>query len=382
MAELSDLTIVMPTYNRQDYALRNMRYWSGKGPAVHVLDGSSHPIYAHQLLSLSPNIFYHHLPISINARLSKAITDEMVTTEYAILLGDDEFHLPSGLKKCMDRLENSDLVACLGRCLYFEITEDKDIFSYPWIAPHTSFEGYTLLSNDPRERLLKHMNPYLCTTIYAVTKADVWKVNVMAAITETSTIDASEIAYEMACAYQGKSAVIDVLTWLRSGENATTNAPRNKKTLPNYKWMTQNDYASEKEVYVEDIEKALAESERLEEFLAGGQVRKDILDAMDAFVVCSQASFDNRWVNFTRYITRLISNARNLLTTKLPLSWVAYIKKIKHSLEGYMGVERPMISSGDLSEMARAWGEGGISYDESEIQEIQDIILDFHQTIN
>ena len=57
---LKDLSIVIPTYNRQQYALRNIHYWSNRGPEIHVLDGSALPVRDELLSSVGPNIHYHH----------------------------------------------------------------------------------------------------------------------------------------------------------------------------------------------------------------------------------------------------------------------------------------------------------------------------------
>ena len=75
---LKDLSIVIPTYNRQQYALRNIHYWSNRGPEIHVLDGSAVPVRDELLSSVGPNIHYHHWPISMIGRISKV--REVLTT--------------------------------------------------------------------------------------------------------------------------------------------------------------------------------------------------------------------------------------------------------------------------------------------------------------
>src|SRR3989344_4065841 len=99
MSLLSKLTLVIPTYNRQRYVLRNMRYWSGSMVAVHVLDGSEQPILAEEMVGLAANVNYHYLPIPILERLQRAV--DLVQTEYVALLGDDEFFVPNALQACI-----------------------------------------------------------------------------------------------------------------------------------------------------------------------------------------------------------------------------------------------------------------------------------------
>ena len=111
MPDLSDLTIIIISYKRRNYALRSLKYWSGKGVRVHLLDGSAESIPENLLQGLEENITYHHLYKSLFERLR--IGPELVETEYSILLGDDEFFLPSALQACIDELEaDRSLVAC------------------------------------------------------------------------------------------------------------------------------------------------------------------------------------------------------------------------------------------------------------------------------
>ena len=95
--ELNKLSIVIPTFDRQKYALRSMKYWSDNGiPKVHVLDGSKEPIEQKYLEDLGENLFYYHWPMSMSQRLINI--GEYLTTPFTTLMADDEFLLPSGLE--------------------------------------------------------------------------------------------------------------------------------------------------------------------------------------------------------------------------------------------------------------------------------------------
>ena len=83
MSLLSKLTLVIPTYQRQRYALRNMRYWSGSEVTLHVLDGSEQPIPAEEMAGITANINYHHMPVSWIDRIEKA--GNLVQTKYAAM---------------------------------------------------------------------------------------------------------------------------------------------------------------------------------------------------------------------------------------------------------------------------------------------------------
>ena len=127
---LEKLTLVMPTYQRQKYALRNMRYWSDTNVTLMVLDGSEDPINSKILNSFGANIVYINDPSSIEQRLNKA--HFKINTEYVALIGDDEFYVVSAVKSCIQELEKDDsLIACCGSCLGFYFNKkSSDIYGW------------------------------------------------------------------------------------------------------------------------------------------------------------------------------------------------------------------------------------------------------------
>ena len=101
MACTDELTLIIPTYERQELVLMAMAYWHKQDVELHVIDGSAEPI-ASSMLPVSEKIHYHHLPVSLFDRLSYAT--ELVQTPYCSLISDDEFFLPSGLNACIAEL--------------------------------------------------------------------------------------------------------------------------------------------------------------------------------------------------------------------------------------------------------------------------------------
>ena len=62
---LSELTIVIPTYNRPLELERSIEYWRNTPVTVHILDGSGKPWFPVGLLSEIRNISYHHIPSTL-----------------------------------------------------------------------------------------------------------------------------------------------------------------------------------------------------------------------------------------------------------------------------------------------------------------------------
>lgn len=215
MANLSDLTVVILSYQRQGYLARNMAYWSGKPPTVIVLDGTERPLSSEILGKMAPNIHYHWMNVKYEDRLRAAIP--LIKTKYVVQLSDDEYFLPSGLQSCIDELEShDDLIVCVGRCMNFWFWPSKRRIT----VSHRYMNWPSILQESAQERMEAKMLNLGALTIYGVMRRDPW-VNCIRLITEIafSCCYVTEQLFELFSSYQGKSRVIDVLSWFRSGEN-------------------------------------------------------------------------------------------------------------------------------------------------------------------
>ena len=212
MIELSHLTLVVPTYKRQKFALRLMDYWADKGPDVILLDGSPEPIALDLLAKYPPSIRYFHKPVGLYERLLASL--DLITTDFVALAGDDEFYIPSAILSCINEMErHPDLVACCGRALGFSYRSDS-VLGMP---QYPDLENYTLDANSAEERLVKHMHEYVPSLIYAVCKTNAWKSSFKHILQrEFPFYAAVELQFEMFMGYAGKSKVIPELMWLRS----------------------------------------------------------------------------------------------------------------------------------------------------------------------
>ena len=114
--DLSMLTVVVPSLNRQSYLLRQIRFWSSSSAHLVIVDGSSSPLSdrIRSAIETHSRITYRHVVSSLPDRLGLA--GGLIKTPYAVMLGDDEFHLPTGLGASLSVLkENPDLVGCMGQ---------------------------------------------------------------------------------------------------------------------------------------------------------------------------------------------------------------------------------------------------------------------------
>jgi glycosyltransferase domain-containing protein len=364
------MTIVMPTYERLEFALRNMLFWSGKKVQLLVLDGSKRKISDKDLEKFSDNIKYYHLPISMAERLKFA--KNLIFTEYVSLLGDDEFLLPSGIISCINEIEKYDLVACLGRSLYFNFKDGKILAEplnhepgSPW---HPGFKKYSLLQNNPAVRVKYHMNPYLGTTFYAVTKKNVWINTINAYQNMQSSADCPEVALELSNSFQGKSKVVDNLMWLRSGENEPMLLYGEKEDYISFgKWFDDSRFELEHQIFINTIVDAVYIDEQQ---CSKSQIYKIIESGCYAFSLFERTRrFDLRaWIV-------------NMHLGFKPMRYLI-IKRFNQLMQK-IGVYRSEeyglnISNPDLLEMAAVWKKNGIGVDFKEVTEINDLLLKFH----
>jgi glycosyltransferase domain-containing protein len=211
---LSKLTVVIPTYNRQNYAVRNMRFWSGQGVTVHVMDGSDAPLSAHQLAGIDSNIHYHHKSCTFEERLE--IAASYINTEYAMLCGDDEFQAPNGLIACIKFLEaNNDYTSCCGRCVAFSVQKSK-IELFPIKTGHAT---HFVNQQSASERIHYHISNFMTTTIYGVHRRDSFKFCISGMPKNFSSPYVAETTFELLSAIYGKSAILSNMSWIRSSEN-------------------------------------------------------------------------------------------------------------------------------------------------------------------
>lgn len=249
---LRDLSVVIPTYQRPIYALRNMHLLDQTGARIHVLDGSPTPIDPARLSRLSSRVNYVHLPRSYEERMAHAV--DLVETPYCVSLSDDDQHLPSGLAAALDALRaNPELVAAVGTALYLRHHEGRVTGTMIYAGLH----GRRIDSDDPVQRMVDHLGAYLPSTVYAVTRTPTWQ-RAMRAVTDKRFVPVriGELQYELTVAYAGKSAVVPQLMWLRSLENRPHWATDDVPLAP---WWAQAADSGERDEFAEYMGRALTD---------------------------------------------------------------------------------------------------------------------------
>lgn len=245
---LKKITIVVFTRSRPAYARRQAEFWEGRGPTVLILDNGLEAWSDNILTGLSDNVHYLHDAGGYYRQLRQS--GELVKTEYAILIDDDNFLIDEGLEACIRELEShSDLIAVSGKMCSFRFWRGRVILH----APDSQYLKFRHNSPDTEDRVSRKFNPYGVTGWYAVQRREVFRL-IMPMVAdvseETACAYTCEIGVEMGLAILGPTTNIPDLTVLRSHENPPEDDAGHSRNLHFHTWWLDEKYSLENEGFV------------------------------------------------------------------------------------------------------------------------------------
>lgn len=393
LSELSQLTLVIPTYNRQKYALRSMRYWSGRGPTVYVMDGSAEPIDSFQLAGLASNIHYIHSSTGIVNRI--LLASKLIKTKYAAMIGDDEFFLPAGLTKCIQFLEaHSDYVACSGLTFLFSYVKNLMVGKQNYSIQ----TGYEIDQATPEERLRAHFGNYTPSSVSAVTRADVWSKAVeLFAAREFAVFAITELEFEFFVSFAGKSKVLSELMWLRSSENRPIRGTDASLVTTNQfrTWWNLEDARAEKNEFIDIVVSKLASLAKQNEWdYSKSELKEMVIATFDIYVEEQQKKIDLAESRSKARLSREDSNHKNLARLN-KVSEPRYSFSVKKLIDLLIKkcfkqlakpvdqrVSSPVKGPILLVDAVKSLSQDGMQADFDEVKEIIDIVIEFHNTEN
>lgn len=375
--ELSKLTLVMPTFGRQEHAIRNMTYWSNTGVILLVIDASSIPIKNEILKSFGENIIYIHDTSHYNERIVNSFSK--INSNYTQLICDDEFYPISAVISCIKDLEkNDDIISCMGVCLGFEVDKkSKKIFSRRTYVAMTENYSYTM-NPDPIKRLENYLINYQPFLMYSMIRTEVWKKAFELPYKFLKTqknkknyqkfnfFSSDEIQINMYMAFAGKSKIIRELYWLRSfGEHLTVREKyKNHEPEPKFIFQDWWNANSEKEVYL----KFLEDSYRETKIQINISYKELVLKCCKFFLKGGGGEFLKHQLLYLKNKKNIISLSMFYLKRLIPSFLKVYVKSMS------IFKNRKVLFKNDLSYLKNE----GIKVDHIELNKIQKIIENFH----
>ena len=167
---IHDITIIIPTHERDKILERSISYWGETGLPVIIADSS-----LNATKNIMPhNIQYIHYPgVSYFEKLLRVTN--LIKTKYSVLCADDDFLILSGIEKCVQFLEdNAEYHCATGRTMIFKPSTPINS-QHAWVYPRAK----SIEQNHAIDRFKYHFSNYNLPTFYAVTRSDtikyIWK---------------------------------------------------------------------------------------------------------------------------------------------------------------------------------------------------------------
>jgi glycosyltransferase domain-containing protein len=275
-SNLKDLTVIVPSYSRPEFILRQILYWRGSGATLIIIDGSESPLedkFQYEINKFN-DVAYINSTLPLNLRLTFA--GELIKSKYSVYCSDDDFLLHSALSNAIDILENnSDLVACMGQSLRFNVLSDNRItYGTCYI-----FNNPNLASSSYEDRITAATSNYAPVTCHAVMRSETWKTS-WGSIPNSSSSQILEFYQAIAVYLCGKLLIIQDLYLLRTLENLPLSTTDANRSISSFEWWNKEFFSSEKRDFLDNLSNLAFEKIHVEKKL----IIKFLFEQVDSLI--------------------------------------------------------------------------------------------------
>jgi len=355
---LSNLTIVVPTYNRHLQVLKTINFWRGRGPELLILDGSPTPLALDQEHESMEGLIYLHIPETFQSRIVQSGTH--ITTDYVALSGDDEVQMPSSLAASIAELErNADLASCLGWAVGFSTYVAEG--SEQQLNGYSCYPKLQFLHNtheSVEHRWYTHLSSYVPSNIYSVVRANAYKNALKLIDAPGDRVGGQlELEFEIAILYQGGNKVLPNMHWLRNfGDSSNyTHDPDNNPAKMFYQCFLSPKLSSWRQEFLSTRAEVLAE-----------------IDGQDVKLV--RAWLENALQRYSEICDGIYSS--NLTTKERSVRFIrrnlraAVPAKHRGKVRNLLNLTRRSDPTLSLQDMAEELSLLGMNYSEEELQQV------------
>lgn len=290
---LEKITLIVPSYNRQDYLLEVIKYWANSDVRLCIADGTATPLPDAVVKEIPKNIRYFSLPeASIEDRVIYA--GRQADTDYVLYMGDDEYYSEQALMVCINVLEfDREINFCGGMSVGFKADDGRLVFK----SAYSEQLAHNSLSDCPRKRMIQALSLYTSNASTAVGRRNAWLLAVECALLGAGTARyLNEIIFELASACLGKTLRLPVAFWYRNYSSSPIRETYPDRTdggcvsLQFVEWWKNSKYIEENKKLLESLASVLSLRISIPEF----SIRHALEKAFDGFYQWQGGSIDGK----------------------------------------------------------------------------------------
>ncbi len=341
MKNLSKLTVIIPSMNRQKLGLSAMNYWSKFNVKLHFVDGSENRIENSNLSMLNENIRYHHIKILSEVDRLKEILP-LINTKYSILSSDDDFLLPNALNDCVNELErNKDLISCYGQTLSFYKFNNKVKF----FRTDRGLYNFENNAHTPLERLQNQMKNYTPSIIYSLMRTEYFKnIFDVENFSRFKYYASLEIRATLLINYYGTSKAVDSLLLLRNKEEKSA-TKRNLKNTSFFLTMYHPKQKKNRKDFINELVKSVKKISQVND----NQISKIFEKVLRTYLIFIIKRFFKKKLfllfinNFSFFFKRRKNQKLSKLVEFSDLKYYCDLKEINLNKNDYNLIEKSLI---------------------------------------
>ena len=361
VALLSELTIIIPTYNRPLELERAIEFWRDTPVTVHILDGSEKPWFPLGHIKSASTVTYHHIPAEKDQAPMDSIFQRILygsklpVTKFSAFGCDDDFYTISGLVESLEILKSDNSIdAVAGRVLTYQKSGHVEM---SWWCKYLGWkDNEKLRSEDISVRAVQKKNWFL----YAVCRSDCWQKFLSTSYTPRSFTKSQDYAHEWMMMRLSTALFRTIfLEKFLTVRQATVEGANLPSALSWHDWLTLEEYSGQVLELRSQLQRgfsAVSSDQALNEITANRLVDTEIHKALmeKSKTVESKQSSNS----IKRSLARNLPNwLKNIYVLALPASSAVGLKKYRLRF---------------LFLLLNRWGVG---FDRREIVRIEKILL-------
>ncbi len=243
---LSDLTVIIPSYNRHALLEAAVRQWHSRAGQIIIVDGSSNPMTSSA--TKLANVTYIHDSSPIEHRLARAAS--LVATPFTMLQSDDDIFAPAAISESMAFLHEAHdyTVSTPLATQYSELG---------WRLSYIKAVGWDNSAAASAARMKYLGSRYTISSFYGVARTNAMVISLYSMAKDPLPVYAfGELHHEMVMNGLGNVRVERTVGWIRRSLADSVDA---RGRGPDREWFAQRDGQLRKR-FIEGVSIALAQA--------------------------------------------------------------------------------------------------------------------------